>query len=296
MVYMRKRHWVTYHSEKCKMYLRNDFKFECAYCGMKEKYSVMGEQLFEKDHFVSRQSDVEWDVDSYDNMVYSCSKCNGTKGDQNIELILNPCKDDIYGGKYPHIRRLGAEEHYRLQAVTDQGQQFIDDLKLDSQFYRKMRHMQAENEKMRKTIYQLLEEAPNFQFSGIDRKIKAYLENGTLIDEGSDEFRCGTSKAGADVYAILEKLKERGIKYKLLFTDDDLDVSVEYCGNTYYCEIRVTNYVGMKKRGPVVEREKKIEWQKTGNVCGVLYYYKEQDIMNLYIYPDEDKTEIVQLG
>ena len=53
MVYTRKRHWVTYYSEKCKMYLRNDFKFECAYCGMKEKYSVMGEQLFEKDHFGS---------------------------------------------------------------------------------------------------------------------------------------------------------------------------------------------------------------------------------------------------
>ena len=81
MVYKRKRHWVTYHSEKCKMYLRNDFKFECAYCGMKEKDNVMGEQLFEKDHFVSRQSDV--DVDGYNNMVYACRKCNGTKSNQN---------------------------------------------------------------------------------------------------------------------------------------------------------------------------------------------------------------------
>ncbi len=295
MVYTRKRHWVTYYSEKCKMYLRNDFKFECAYCGMKEKYSVMGEQLFEKDHFVSRKSNVEWDVNRYDNMVYSCCKCNGTKGAQNIEMILDPCKDDIYDGEHPHIRKLGAEEHYRLQAVTTQGQQFMDDLKLDSQFYRKMRRMQAENEEMRKTIWQLLEQSPNLQISGIDRKIKIYLQNGTLAEEESNEFRCGTSKAGEAIYAVLKKLKEKGIKCKLLFWDDDLDISVEYCGNTYYCEIRVTDYTGTKKTGPIVDREKIKEWQKTGYNCGVLYYYKEHDIMNLYIYPDKEREEIVEL-
>ena len=119
------------------MYLRNDFKFECAYCGMKEKDNVMGEQLFEKDHFVSRQSDV--DVDGYNNMVYACRKCNGTKSNQNIEMILDPCKDDIYGGQNPHIRKSGAEDYYKLRGVTSQGQQLIDGLKLNSRFYRKMR-------------------------------------------------------------------------------------------------------------------------------------------------------------
>lgn len=296
MAYIRKRHWVTYYSEKCKMYLRNDFNFECAYCRMKEKDNVMGEQLFEKDHFVSRQSEVEWDVNSYENMVYSCCKCNGTKSDQNLEMVLNPCKDDIYDGKDSHIRSLGEEGYYKLYAVTPQGQQFIDDLKLNSRFYRKMRQTQAHNEEIRKTIYQLLEKTSYFQLSGVNQTIKAYLESGSLIDEGSDEFRCGTSKAGEDVYAVLEKMKEKGIKCKLLFTNDDLDVSVEYGGNTYYCEIRVTNYEGMEKRGPIVKKEKKREWLKVGNKCGVLYYYKKQDIMNLYIYPDEEKTEIIKLG
>lgn len=296
MVYKRKRHWVTYHSEKCKMYLRNDFKFQCAYCGMKEKDNVMGEHLFEKDHFVSRQTDVEWDVDGYNNMVYACRKCNGTKSNQNIEMILNPCKDDIYGGRNPHIRKSGAEDYYKLRGVTAQGQQLIDDLKLNSRFYRKMRQTQEQSEQIRKMIYQLLDESPNLQSHEIAGEIKAYLSNGTLINEESEEFRCGVSKAGEDIYTVLEKLKEKNIKYKLLFMDDDLDVRVEYCGKTYYCEIRVTDYVGMKKRGPVVEREKKKEWQKTGNVCGVLYYYKVQDIMNLYIYSDEERTEIVKLG
>ena len=93
----------------------------------------------------------------------------------------------------------------------------------------------------------------------------------------------------------MEPLKERDIKYELLFADDDLDVCVEYRGNIYYCEIRVTDYAGTKRRGPIVKREKKKEWLKTGNVCGVLYYYKKQDIMDLYIYPNEERTEIVKL-
>ncbi len=295
MEYIRKRHWVTYHSKKCKMYLRNDFKFECAYCGMKEKDNVMGEGLFEKDHFVSRQSDVAWNVDSYDNMVYSCCRCNGTKSDQNMEMVLDPCRDDIYTGQHPHIRRLGAQDHYKLYGATPQGRQFIDDLKLNSRFYRKMRQTQAQNDEIRKAIVQLLGRSCGMQISGLDQNIEAYLENGTLIDEESDEFRCGISKAGEDVYAVLEKLKEIGIKYKLLFADDDLDVRLEYCGNIYYCEIRITNYTGTKIRGPVVDQEKKKEWLRTGNICGVLHYYKEKDIMNLYIYPDEEHTQIVKL-
>lgn len=189
----------------------------------------------------------------------------------------------------------GAEDHYKLYGVTPQGQQFISSLKLNSRFYRKMRQTQAQNEEIRKAVVQLLEESSSLQFSEIHQKIKIYLENGTLTNEESDEFRCGISKAGEDVYAVLEKLKEMGIKYKLLFTDDDLDVSVEYCGNIYYCEIRVIDYSGMKKRSPVIKKEKKKEWQKTGNVCGVLYYYKEQDILNLYIYPDEKRIEIMKL-
>lgn len=262
---------------------------------MQEKDNVVGEQLFEKDHFVSRKSDVEWNVDCYNNLVYSCCKCNRTKSDQNIEMILNPCKDDIYEGEHPHILRLGAENYYKLQGVTLQGKQFIDDLKLNSRYYRKMRQTQAQNEEIRKTIYKVLNESSDLRFSEIDWQIKVYLKNGTLIEEKSDEFRCGTSKAGEDLYAVLEKLKEKGIKYKLLFTDDDLDLRVEYCGSTYYCEIRVTDYAGTKRRGPIVEREKKTEWLKTGNACGVLYFYKDRDIMNLYIYPDEERIEIVKL-
>lgn len=295
MVYIRKKHWVTYHSDKCKMYLRNDFRFECAYCQMKEKDNIMGEQVFEKDHFVSRHSEENWNLDSYDNMVYSCCKCNGTKSDQNIKMILDPCEDEIYDGKRPHICKSDAKGFYKLYAVTPQGQQFIDDLKLNSRFYRKMRETQEQNEKIRKSIYQLLDENPGLQSSELGVIIRSYLENGTLVDEGSDEFRCGMSEAGGAVYVVLKKLKDKGIKYTLLLTDNDLDVSLEYGGNIYYCEIRINNHAGQNKRGPIVEIKKKKVWQKMGNMCGVLYYYSKQDIMELYLYPDEKRTEIIKL-
>ena len=297
MVYIRKKHWVTYHSDKCKMYLRNDFNFECAYCRMREKDNIMGEQVFAKDHFVSKYSDVNWNVDGYDNMVYACCKCNGTKSDKDTEMLLDPCKDNIYDGKQFHIRRTGAEDHYKLCAVTPQGQQFIDELRLNSNFYRKMRQKQEESEKIRQYISRLLEENTAFRSSEMEPIIRSYLDNGTLAteDEDSDEFRCGVSKAGEAVYIVLNKLKEKGIKYTLLLTDNDLDVKLEYGGNTYYCEIRVNNNEGADISGPSVKKNKKREWQKTGNLCGVLYYYSRQEIMQLYIYPDEESTEVIHL-
>ena len=70
-----------------------------------------------------------------------------------------------------------------------------------------------------------------------------------------DEF-CRNAQVlfGTMSECVRAALKEKGIKYKLLFTDNDLDVSVEYCGNTYYCEIRITDYTGTKKTGPVVDK------------------------------------------
>lgn len=59
---------------------------------------ILCEKYFEKDHFIARNSKSDIDLDSYDNMVYACSKCNGTKADKDTELLLNPCKDDIYLG------------------------------------------------------------------------------------------------------------------------------------------------------------------------------------------------------
>ena len=111
MDYRRKKRWVTYHHIKCKMYLCNDFRFECTYCRMREQDTgVLGEEYFEKDHFVARASGVEVDLDAYDNMVYACSKCNGKKSNKSVELLLDPCKDDIERKSRESCRKGSYEE------------------------------------------------------------------------------------------------------------------------------------------------------------------------------------------
>lgn len=295
MDYRKKKHWVKYHSGKCKMYLRNDFRFTCAYCGMKEQDNIAGELNFEKDHFVARSSEIEIDLDDYDNMVYSCCKCNGTKSDQNLKLILNPCKDDIYEGESPVIKKLGAENHYMLQALTAQGQAFIDSLKLNSRYYRKMREKQERNNEIRELIFNLLDENGLVYMSETVEKLKVCLENGSCYDEKSDEFRCGISKAGEDLFGVLKILEKKKIEYRLIFADNDLDVVLDFCGNTYYCELKVSDYAGRQRRNPQVNVDKKRAWLNTGNHCGILYYYKSVDALVLFICSDETKFERYEL-
>ena len=62
MDYKRTRHWAKYDSDKCKMYLRNDFHFECAYCRMREQDNAAGEKIFEKDHFISKKTESRQDL------------------------------------------------------------------------------------------------------------------------------------------------------------------------------------------------------------------------------------------
>lgn len=282
MDYIRKKHWVKYQSPKCKVYLRNDFQFTCAYCGMREQDNIAGEQYFEKDHFIPKQTPVECDLDSYNNMVYACSKCNGRKTDQQLNLILDPCKDNIYGGESPHIRRLGEENQFKLQALTTQGEMFINSMQLNSRFYRKMREKQEGHKRTRKNILELLQDKTIQLPRNIANGLKMYLED-SPDQEKSDEFRCGISNAGEGMYNVLLKLQEKQINHYLCLEDDDLDVLIEYGKNTYYCEIRINEYTGAQKRGPRIKAQKYETWLSTGKKCGILYYYKNKDILELYL-------------
>lgn len=134
----KKKRWVRYRHIKCKMYLRNDFHFECAYCRMREQDTgALNEEFFEKDHFVASSSGEDIDLDSYDNMVYACSKCNGTKTNKSVNLLLNPCEDNIYSGANPHVINLGKSGQYQLESDTPEGKQYIKSLQLNSKFYRR---------------------------------------------------------------------------------------------------------------------------------------------------------------
>ncbi len=283
MDYKRKRHWVKYRSDKCKMYLRNDFRFECAYCRVREQDNACGEAYFEMDHFVPRGSSEENDSDSYDNIVYSCEKCNRTKSNQNISLILDPCRDDIYGGDNPHIRKTGAENQYRLQAVTEKGQAFIDALQLNSRFYREARQKQEKNEYVRNAMITLLKD--NFT-DNVPEAVLTLIKYLDDVEESflTDEFRCGFSKAGERLYLVLKELEKRGIIHQLLLGDDDLDITLEWQGNTYYCEVLTSDFMGTDGRKPRILNEKAEAWEKSGKDCGVLCYYGNTGVLKLFMF------------
>lgn len=99
-----KKSYKNYKSYK--PYLRKDFGERCAYCNLKDTNITT---WFEVDHFIPRDEFKDkWpECDNlYDNLIYSCKKCNMAKGAQykgNIEdkIIKNDCfynpVDDDYG-------------------------------------------------------------------------------------------------------------------------------------------------------------------------------------------------------
>lgn len=264
MDHVRKKHWVRYSSDKCKMYLRNDFRFQCAYCGLHEaNCGVMGELCFEKDHFIPRNAQVNWDIEQYENMVYACRTCNSRKSDEEVYLLLDPCRDDIYSGDNPHIKKLGAEDHYKVIPMTAQAKQFIEIMQLNSRFYRRMREYQEEHRENQQKIETLLCQ--------------------DIKDGCSDEFRCGQSEAGQDILQLLSELRGKEIPYQLLFNDDDLDIRIDFQGSTYDCEIKIHHSERGVNRKPYICDEKKREWVKTGNKCGILCYYAEKELLKLYV-------------
>lgn len=140
MDYVRKKRWIKYQHLKCKMYLRNDFHFECAYCRMREQDTGnLLEDYFEKDHFVARNGKEDVSLDEYDNMIYACTKSN-----KNVDLLLDPCKENIYSGSDPHVTNLGKNGNYRLVGNTEAGKRYIDSLQLNSKFYRELRERQEQ--------------------------------------------------------------------------------------------------------------------------------------------------------
>ena len=292
MDYTRKKHWVTYHSKKCKMYLRNDFRFECAYCGMREQDNVAGEFYFEKDHYVSKESDVEWNTDAYENMVYACRKCNKTKSDKELSLTLDPCKDDIYNGEHPQIEKHGEEDHYAVRAQTEKGRRFIENLELNSKFYRRMRKEQQEGQKIRAEISKILkadfEKTMPKETAALKKKLEKYFGL-TERDESSDEFRCGETQAGKEMYEILKKLREKKIPCRLLLDEHDADIVLSYEGREYDCEIKSSETEGKKIYGPVIKKEKLEAWNKSNKQHGVLYDYRKKNKLVLYIWDAEGK-------
>lgn len=113
-----------------KRWLRDEFSFRCVYCLEREQFSSDGHNRFAADHVVAKEgpkaqqlseADKEDLRKNYDNLVYSCTRCNSFK---STKEILDPCKVSFAD----HIRYEG---NGNFCALTPEGQDLIDGLHLN---------------------------------------------------------------------------------------------------------------------------------------------------------------------
>lgn len=293
MDYQRKMRWVNYHSSKCKLYLRNDFEFQCAYCRMKEDDAgVVAENAFEKDHFFPKSKFPKiQDSHNYTNMVYSCRKCNNTKKDKDIELLLDPCKDDIYSGLAPHVIQQGKKENYELKPTTVQGKQFIDSLKLNTHYYCQMRRKQAEIAEQRQNLKELYGKLKEYPIpKELLKNMAIHMEIGeNFVTQDKDEMCCGVSSAGEAFRNVLEILRSNHIEYELLMESYDVDIKICYKTIICLCEIVINSNSEKPVENRRFNKEKLTYWAKLDGVYGELYYYEKNGRLELYIF-NKDTT------
>lgn len=88
-------HYDNY--SKYKQYLEKDFSKRCAYCNL---CSDMITTFFEVDHFIPKKAfkDIRPDFETdYNNLVYSCKKCNLAKGSKfSGDLLLEKPTNNLF--------------------------------------------------------------------------------------------------------------------------------------------------------------------------------------------------------
>lgn len=108
-------------------WLRDEFAFRCVYCLRRETWLMMRRD-YEIDHFLpkSEHPDVERD---YDNLVFACRACNGTKAAKYL-----PSPESVAYGDC-----LSVDDGGEIHARNEQGEILIEALRLDAPEYNQLR-------------------------------------------------------------------------------------------------------------------------------------------------------------
>lgn len=288
MEYQRKFRWANYETSKCKIYLRNDFSHECAYCKLQEKeVGFIDANYFEIDHF-KPQSDADqvFNPHLYSNLYYACEKCNREKSDNWSEMLLDPCKEDVFAGLCPAIvGGYDADSLYKYTAQNDKGRYYIDTFKLNSRYHIRIRKRRINRENNIREIDVLIDEI----LHKLDNK-KELINLEQLIKQ-LDQLRLSKKKELSNLssdenFELVEKyLTLRGIKNSIVFEEYNMDIKIKREEVSYYCELVIDesdndNEVKVK----FLDTEKlKIWFTKLRYQFGMLYYYSKLD--KLYFYP-----------
>jgi len=112
-----------------KPWLRDEFFFQCVYCLLRERWVLpLGKDVFSVDHLVPKSLAPLMAL-HYDNLVYSCVRCNNYKSDQ---ALIDPCVAAY--GEHLYVDSEGA-----IHSETFQGRNLIDILDLNHPKFIEMR-------------------------------------------------------------------------------------------------------------------------------------------------------------
>ncbi len=69
--------------QRYRPWLRDEFEFRCVYCLEREIWTKR-KRAFDIDHIVPISQSTDGELD-YENLAYSCARCNGVKSDQAVQ-------------------------------------------------------------------------------------------------------------------------------------------------------------------------------------------------------------------
>lgn len=102
-------------------WLRDEWTFRCVYCLRRELWFSRGRD-WHVEHFVPRALRPDLALD-YDNLVFACAACNGTKATQQLP---NPCS--VAYGDLVEVNSEG-----QINAKNDEGRYLIEKMQLDDE-------------------------------------------------------------------------------------------------------------------------------------------------------------------
>lgn len=164
-------------------WLRDDFGFRCLYCLRRETWLTTRKD-HEIDHFLPRRNheDVEND---YDNLVFACRECNGTKAAKYL-----PSPETVAYGDCLFVDERGA-----IHPTNEQGELIIEILRLDAPertaLRRRILETIAENSRGSKTLKWCLGYPDNLPNLSQERKPKGNKRPDGIRESHYERKRCG---------------------------------------------------------------------------------------------------------
>lgn len=117
------------HYRQYRNWLRDEFSFRCVYCLRRETWATMPRD-FEIDHVLPKRDYPELERD-YDNLVYACAECNGTKA---VKLL--PAPESVAYGDCLRVDHTG-----EISALNERGKEIIEALRLNAPKYTQLRRL-----------------------------------------------------------------------------------------------------------------------------------------------------------